>query len=67
MNRQHDGTAIRCSCCQKQKFGEVHDGGTLEFRRNGHRREMDPREMLARMAGTLNGSAIQAYVRGVVG
>lgn len=72
--QRQDGTLILCSCCpagRRQKFGllPTQEGIVLRDGRHGrtHTVMMRPLELLQRLAGTMDGSAIQQYVAEVTG
>ena len=64
-----DGTAILCDCCppgRRHKFAEVHNGVVVLRKRTKHDERhvavLEPREVLTRLAGTFDGSAIRGFV-----
>ena len=69
MNGNHDGTAIRCDCCDRVKVGEIHPQSRLAIVDRSHGRKhvavLTAREILERLSGTLNGSAVVDYVKTV--
>ena len=66
-----DGTGIYCSDCGIEKLSEIRprEGMYVRDRRHGqhHSADVEPLELLRRLAGTLEGSAIVECVQGVVG
>ena len=66
-----DGTAILCRCCsqpgRRQKLAEVHPGEGMSFqdRRHGakHTASLTMHDVLVRLTGTTDGSAILRYVQ----
>ena len=66
----HDGTAILCDCCGREKLGEIHACQGLEIvdRRHGthHIAVLGPRDVLERLSGTSGREAIMRYVRGLL-
>ena len=65
-----DGTAIRCTCCGREKLGEIHtcQGIEIRDRRHGehHVAVLSPKDVLERLSGTFAPDAIIAYVRRVL-
>jgi len=74
VNSHPDGTCLLCDCCQprrRQKLGIIYPqhGILLVDNRHGtlHRTAIGARELLTRLAGTMDGGAIMRYVESVVG
>ncbi len=64
-----DTTSVRCDTCVTQKMAEVSGTGLrILSHAHGERHEvvLSPRATLERLAGTVDGSAIVNYVRGMV-
>ena len=62
-----NGTAIGCNCCGNVKLGELHPQQNLQLvdTRYGkrHKAVLEPKELLQRLAGTVEGSAVLTYVQ----
>ena len=65
----HDGTAVLCDCCGRTKVAELHPRENLAIVDRSHGRKhvavLTAREILERLSGTLNGSAVVDYVKTV--
>lgn len=75
-SKHPDGSNLLCRCrdCQpgqRQKLGLIYEqqGIVLADRRHGtlHRAEVGVKELLMRLAGTIDGSAVVNYVEEVMG
>ena len=64
------GTSVMCNCCGTERMLDImpHVGIKVIDGRHGvrHTAEVDSREMLERLSGTINGSAIVDFVRKIV-
>jgi len=61
---------VHASCPGREKLGELRsDGLEIQDKRHSGRHvvHLTPRDLLERLAGTVDGSAIVHYVRGLVG
>lgn len=66
----HSGTSVMCDCHGTERLLDIRPGMGIEVKddRHGckHVAMVESREVLQRLAGTLDGSAIMEYVRQVV-
>ena len=66
-----DGTTIICDDCGQEKLGELHPRDKIEIQDNRHGRRhvvtLTVPEVLRRLSGTTDGSAIVNFVQNIVG